>query len=127
MIADPQPNYDYSGIGKAEALLIFSALAASPAAWLTNGVLGKFTFWALSKFLTWLSGKGIMLLNVLVADVQTLAQKGDFDGSFDNAFAAIHGHPERLTPEQKAAIDKPVIDAFRKFAVFGQLRDGGNT
>lgn len=119
----PKANYDYSGIGKAEALLIFSALAASPAAWLTNGILGKIVFWSLSNFLTWLTGKGIMVLNVLVADVQTLGEKGDFDGSFDAAFAAIHEHPERLTPEQKTAIDKPVINAFRKFAVFGQLRD----
>jgi hypothetical protein len=125
-VADPQPNYDYAGIGNAEALLIFSALAASPAAPFTNGVLGKITFWSLGQFCTWLASKEVLVLNIASTDLQTLAQKGEFNATFDEAFKAIHGNSDRLTAEQKAAIDAPVIAAFRKFAVFGQLRDSSS-
>ncbi len=116
----PIPNYDYSGIGRAEALLIFSAIASTSWVFITNGALGKFTFWVLEQACTWLANKEMLILNVVVTDIQTILQRGDFDASFDDAFKAIHGNPDKLTPEQKAAIDKPVIDAFRKFAVFGQ-------
>lgn len=119
----PQPNYDYSGIGKAEALLIFSALAASPAVWFTNGIAGQVTFWFLTQVCTWLANREVLVLNVIATDIQTISQKGAFDGSFDDAFAAILAAKEKLTPAQKAAIDAPVKAAFRKFAVFGQLRN----
>ena len=122
-----QPNYDYSGIGKAEALLIFSALAASPSAWLTNGLLGQFTFSFLCYFCTWLAGKEVMVLNVVATDIQTLVQQGGFDATFDEAFAAIQASKTQLTAAQKAAIDAPVMAAFNKFAVFGQLRGNSNT
>ncbi len=123
----PQPNYDYSGIGKAEALLVFSALAASPAVWFTNGIAGQITFWFLTQICTWFANKEVLILNIAATDIQTIMQKGDFDASFDNAFKAIHGNPDKLTSEQKAAIDAPVIAAFRKFAVFGQLRSSSNS
>jgi hypothetical protein len=120
---NPRPNYDYSGIGKAEALLIFSALASSKLVFLTNGVFGKFTFQILWAACSWLATKEILLVNVVATDLQTLAQKGEFDGTFDDAFKKIHGQREKLSAEEKAAIDAPVRTAFRKFAYFGQLRD----
>lgn len=118
----PEANYDYSGIGKAEALLLYSALA-SQSVWLTTGLVGDIVFKLLWRMCTWLANKEVLILNIAATDLQTLSQKGSFDGSFDDAFTAIHGHPELLTPEQKAAIDAPVMAAFRKFGVFGQLRD----
>ena len=126
-MADPQPNYDYSGIGKAEALLVYSALAASSVSWLTNGLLGKATFWALEQICTWLANKEVMVLNIAATDIQTVIQAGEFDATFDDAFKAINKSKDPLTAAQKAAIDQPVIDAFRKFAVFGQLRASSDT
>lgn len=118
---DPQPNYDYSGIGKAEALLVFSAIATSQVAWLTAGFLGKVSFQLLWWACTWLANKEVLVMNLAATDIQILFQKGEFDASFDNAFKQIHASPNGLTPEQKAAIDAPVKAAFAKFAVFSQL------
>lgn len=126
-MADPQPNYDYSGIGKAEALLVYSALAASSVSWLTNGLFGKFTFWILQAACTWLANKEVMVLNIAATDIQTIIQAGEFDATFDDAFKKITAAKDPLTPEQKAAIDQPVIEAFKRFAVFGQLHDGTNS
>ena len=114
-------SYDYSGIGKAEALLVFAALAASPLVWITNGLLGGLTFWVLCRICTWLANKEVLLANIAAADIQTLAQKGNFDGSLDEAFKAIHGNPNQLTQAQRKAIDDKVILAFRNFATFGSL------
>lgn len=115
----PEPNYQYEGIGKAGALVIFAWLAASPFAFLTTGILGKIVFFIVSKITTYAATKGVMILNVAIADIQTIAQKDDFDGSFDEAFKEIHGNRDKLTPAQKKAIDDKVIAAFRKFASFG--------
>jgi len=117
-------NYQYEGIGKAGALVIFAWLASTPLVFLTNGILGKFVFFILTRFCAYLAGKGIMILNIAVADIQIVAQKNDFDGSFDEAFKEIHGQRDKLTPEQKKAIDDKVIRAFRKFADFGGVRNG---
>lgn len=65
-------------------------------------------------------------MNVAVTDIQIIFQKGDYDASFDNAFKAINGNRDKLTPEQKAEIDAPVMAAFRAFGVFGQLRSSAN-
>jgi len=126
-VSDPQPNYDYSGIGRAEALLLFSALAASPWAVLTNGFLGSIVFWILTKICTGLANKEVMVLNVGATTLQTIMQKGEFDATLDAAFKAIKGNPDRLSAAEKAKIDDPVIAAFRKFAVFGQLRNSGDS
>lgn len=122
-----EANYDYSGIGKAEAVLLFSALASSPWVVLTNGLLGTVVFGVLTKICTFFANYEVLIVNVGVTDLQVLLQKGDFNGSFDDAFKAIHGNPDRLTPQEKAKIDAPVKAAFRKFAVFGQLPNGSNS
>lgn len=98
---------------------MFSGLAASPLAWLTTGLVGKITFWFLTKFTEWLASNGLIILNIGVANVQTLIEKSAFDKTFEEAFKAIHGNPDRLTEEQKKSIDDKVISAFRKFASFG--------
>lgn len=71
----------------------------------------------------WMADKGLIILNIAAADINTIAEKESFDGSFDEAFKEIHESKDRLTPEQKKAIDDKVIFAFRKFATFGELRN----
>jgi hypothetical protein len=128
MATAPQPNYDYSGFGKAEALLIFSVLAANPSTvWLTTGFIGSVFFALLSFICTKFANVGIMLINIAATDLQTLVQSGNFDGSFDDAFKKILASKDPLTAAQKAAIDAPVIAAFQQFAVFGQLRGNSDT
>ena len=112
-------GYRYEGIGKASALVIFAWLGASSFSVFTTGPLGRFTFYILEQFCTYLAGRGIVLLNITVADIQIVGQKKDFDGSFAEAFKEIHGNPKRLTPEQKKAVDEKVMRAFRRFADFG--------
>jgi hypothetical protein len=126
-VADPQPNYDYSGIGKAEALLVFSALAASPLVWFTTGFPGTVTFWLLTKACTWLANKEVMIMNLAAADINTIAEHKVFDGSFDEAFKEIHGNPNQLSQAQKASIDNKVIAAARAFFTFGSLRDSSSS
>lgn len=118
--------YHYEGIGKAGALMLFGALAASPLSWLATGFLGRITFSILEMICTWLAGKGVILLNIAVADIQTISQKRDFDGSFRDAFTEIAGNPHRLSAEDRKRIDEKVKAAFRKFATFG-VRDGGDS
>lgn len=118
-------KYDFEGIGKAGALLMFSGLAASPFVWFTTGIQGKIVFWLLVQLNKFLASNGLILLNIGIANVQVLIQENAYDKSFDDAFDAIHGNPKRLTEAQKKAIDAPVIAAFDKFANFG-VRDGGN-
>ncbi len=98
---------------------MFAALAASPFSWFTNGLAGEITFWLLQQFSMWMADKGLIILNVAAADINTISEKNDFDGSFDQAFKEIHENEDRLTPEQKKAIDDKVIKAFRQFAAFG--------
>lgn len=112
-------KYRFEGIGKLGATLMFSALAASPLAWLTNGLVGKIVFFLLTEFSMFLSNHGLIILNMAIADLKTLSEKKNFDGAFDDAFKEIHEKRERLTPEEKKRIDDKVISAFRDFASFG--------
>ncbi len=119
-------KHKFKGIGKAGALLMFAGLAASPFAVITNGIAGKITFWLLEQLSMWMADKGLIILNIGAAKINTLSEQQDFDGSFEQAFKEIHENNDRLTDEQKKAIDDKVISAFRKFATFGELRDGRN-
>lgn len=118
-------NYDFQGIGKAAALLEFSALAASPVSWLTNGVLGQITFWLLTQMNAYLASKGLILLNIGIANVQVLSQKSDFDQSLDEAYQALRSGS--LTEVQKKALDDKVIAAFNNFADFGVQQSNGDS
>lgn len=106
---------------------MFSALATSPAAWLTAGILGKIVFGFLTWACTKLANLEVLILNVAATDIQVIIQKGDFDASFDDALKAIQASKGGLTKAQKDAIDAPVRAAFRKFAVFGQLRSNSDS
>lgn len=116
-------KHKFEGIGKASALATFAAMALNPAlVWFTQGLQGRILFWILSGFYSRLASLGLVMVNVGVANAETLEEKGDFDGSFDDAFKAINEKQGRLTPEDIVKIDDGVIRAFRKFAVFGRLR-----
>lgn len=115
-------KYRFEGIGALGATLIFAGIAASPLSWLTNGVIGKFVYAVLQYACMWLADKGIIIMNIGIADLKTLSEKSGFDGSFEDAFKEIHEKKERLTPEDKKRIDDKVIDAFRKFASFHVVR-----
>lgn len=112
-------KYNFEGIGKATALLLFSGLAASPFAWFTVGLQGKIVFWLLTQLGKWFASTGLVLLNVGIANVQVLSQQSNYDGAFDVAFRAIADRNGRLTLAEKKAIDDRVIAAFDRFADFG--------
>ena len=118
-------KHDLSGIGKASALLTMKLLAASPLAPLTGGFGGKITYWFLTWMYTRLASVGLVVLNVGAAAVQTLAEKEEFDGSFDDAFKIINERKGILTDEETKSIDDKVIRAFRRITDFG-VRDSRN-
>lgn len=120
---EPARKYKFEGIGKASATATFVALASTPLAKLTQGFVGKILYALLTLFFSGLASVGLVVLNIGIAKVETLLEQKDFDGSFDEAFKIINAKGGKLTQQEIAEIDSKVIDAFRKFAVFGKLRD----
>jgi hypothetical protein len=118
-------KYDFQGIGKAEALLVFSYLATTPLAPITQGFWGKVIFWILTQLGSLAASYGLVLLNLGIENVQIIIQKGSFDGSFDEAFKAINEKGGKLTPKEKQEIDAPVMLAFDGFADFGVHGNAG--
>jgi hypothetical protein len=119
-------KHDYENIAKGSALLTFAALASSTGlVWLTNGVVGKITMILLTNFYTYLASKGVIMLNLGVNLAEVLADKNTFDGTLDDALKAVHAQSDKLTPEQKAAIDAKVIVALRDFASYRMRNDQG--
>ena len=119
-------KHEFTGIGSASATLTFVALAGSPLAFLTQGFLGKITHYILTQIYSRLASQGLVVLNIGVARVQTMAQRKDFDGTFDDAFDLINKSGGRLNPDDIKAIDDRVISALRKFTDFG-VRDDRNS
>jgi hypothetical protein len=112
-------KYEFDGIGKAGAMATFAALALNPATLpLTQGFWGKILFYALTWFYARLASVGLVVLNIGIANVETLLQEKEFNGSFDEAFQIINQKGGKLTEAEKASIDAKVIAAFRKFGVF---------
>lgn len=112
-------KHELTGIGSASATLTFVALAGSPLAFLTQGFLGKITHYILTQIYSRLASQGLVVLNIGVARVQTMAERKDFDGTFDDAFDLINKSGGRLSPDDIKAIDDRVISALRKFTDFG--------
>lgn len=102
--------------------MVFTALATGSLAFLTTGFWGTVLFWILTKIFAFGASLGLVMVNVGIAEAETLNEMKDFDGTFDEAFKLINGRPNsKLTPEEGNAIDNKVIAVFRKFAVFGKL------
>lgn len=116
-------KHDFKGIGKASALLVMTAMAANPATLaLSQGFLGQIINWGLTMLFSRLASLGLVVLNIGVVSVETLAEAKEFDGSFDEAFAIINKKGKGLTDDEIKAIDNKVISTFRKFATFGRVR-----
>lgn len=112
-------KYRFEGIGATSATLTIAALAASPLAWLTQGIQGRIVFHVLKWLYMGLASKGLIVLNIGAAKVEVLVQKGEFDGSMDEAFKLINERQGKLTPAEIKAVDDKVIIALRKFGRFG--------
>jgi len=48
-----------------------------------------------------------------------MAERKDFDGTFDEAFELINKRGGKLSDEEIKRIDSKVIDSLRKFTDFG--------
>lgn len=112
-------KHELTGIGSASATLTFVALAGSPLAFLTQGFLGKITHYILTQVYSRLASQGLVVLNIGVARVQTMAERKDFDGTFDEAFELINKRGGKLSDAEAKKIDDRVISALRKFTDFG--------
>lgn len=111
-------KYQFPGIAKFNALLLFTALGSSPAAFLTNGLLGKFVYFFLNRFGNWLANQGLALANMGVDALIISEQHGNYEQVMDEAFEEIKKKKGRLSPEERKKIDDKVKDAFREFAPF---------
>lgn len=111
-------KYDFPGIKKVNAAGIRALLRLSPwTAWLASiPAISAMMSEALGN---WIANKGLVVLNVGAAYVEgELDQKG-MDKAMDKAIGEIttQGGREKLTPEQKKAIDDKIISAARKLIV----------
>jgi len=122
-MAGPATKYNFDGIGAASASLVIAALATSGNTWAVAGVSGTIFKWLLTEVFSAAASVGLVLMNVGAEKVEIIIDQNAFDGSWDSAEklidAARQAHQD-LTPAQIAAIDAPVIGAFRKFASFAR-------
>lgn len=124
-------KYKYEGIGETGAAIIMAGLAANPSTVIfTQGILGKIIFFISKLFCMYLASLGLIMLNVGAANLETIIDGGDYDGSWEKADQIMNQIKERgreLTDDEVKQIDQGVIDAFRKFASFGRVRTGRNS
>lgn len=124
-------KYKFEGIGATGASIIMAGLGANPStAWIATGFIGKVVFFVVKLFCMWLASLGLIVLNVGAEKLATINDEGKYDGSWDtaeNAIKKIRDQGRDLTDEEIKAIDQPVIDAFRKFAGFGRVRERPDT
>lgn len=131
VINQPATRYKFEGIGETGAAIIVAGLSTNPQfAWLTVGILGRFTFFAAKLITMGLASLGLVVLNVGVAKISTIVDASNFDGSWESAKRLIdeaHRQGRELSDAEKKAIDAPVKDAFRKFGRFGRVRKLSDT
>lgn len=114
-------KYNFSGIKKLGSAALRAAFATSPyTAWLLK--FGSITDLALEFVMNWLANKGLIVLNLGAIYVSGEMDQKSLDSAMDQAIKEITnlGGVEKLTPEQKRAIDERVILAARKFIVIGK-------
>lgn len=123
-------KYKFEGLGGAQATIIMALLAANPSTlFLTQGILGRIVHFVLKKLGMYLANYGLIFINVGAAAVETMVDAGNYDDAWSDAEKAvklIRDQGRKLTDEEIKAIDAPVIDAFRKFANFGRVRNTRN-
>lgn len=123
-MAGPANKYKFSGIGNASAKLVMAFLVSQGQVWAAGGIWANIVSWFLAQAFSMGASMGLVLVNVGADAVEELIDKNGFDGSFDSAeklLDSAHQAHQELTPEQIAAIDAPVKNAFRKF---GQIANG---
>lgn len=111
-------KYQFDGISKITATLLFTTIAASPMSFLTTGFIGKITFYLLKRISNWLANQGLAILNVGVDAIKIAQEKKAFDRAIEEAINKVLEAKHKLTKEEQDAIDDPVKKAFRKFVSF---------
>lgn len=118
-------RHKFEGIGEASAAVIVATLSANPSTvFLATGIPGKLVFFVAKIFSMWLASAGLVLLNVGAARLSVIADKNNFDDSWNDAeklIAEIRSAGRELSDDEIQKIDGPVIDAFRKFASLGRM------
>lgn len=112
-------KYQFDGIASVSASFVLTAMAGSPLAFLTTGVLGKITFFFLQKIMNGLANNGLAVLNLGIDFLSVNFQERDFTEAMRAALIArdkIITTKGKLTKEEMDAIDAPVKEAFRRFA-----------
>lgn len=113
-------KYDFPGIKKMGATALRVALSSNPyTAWFFkvpgSQIVTEF-------FVNWLANKGLLILNLGAIMISAEIDQHELDKAMDNALRQITdlGGRDKLTPEQRKAIDDEVIKAARKFIVIGK-------
>lgn len=111
-------KYDFKGIKEHGARAIELALSSAwkPfAAIMKIPVIGAFVDGALQLATNWLANEGLIVLNIGAIITEGVFDQDAFDEAMDRALEAAGTNREKLTDEQKKAIDDTVIKAMRKF------------
>lgn len=111
-------KYEFEGIAKFNAMLVFTALASGPYAYLTTGILGKFVFFVLKKIGNWIANQGLALANIGIEEIRNPILLDNYDSTMNDALNEVLRRKGRLTDEEKKAIDDKVKDAARNFIRF---------
>lgn len=112
-------KYQFDGIARFNATLIFTALASTGwGAPLTTGLLGKLVFFFLKKFGNWFANQGLALLNIGIDHIKIASEKSNYEQVFAEALAEVQANKNKLTPAQRKAIDDKVKRAARHFIHF---------
>ena len=111
-------KYQFDGIAKFNATLIFTALAGSSwGSFLTSGFVGRLVFFFLEKFGNWMANQGLAMANIGVDILITAHEKKNYDAVLEEAIHQVQSK-RNLTQEEIDAIDEKVKAAAKKFIAF---------
>ena len=113
-----EAKHEFGGIARVTATMLMTFMATSPLAFLTHGILGKITFFFLTKVGNWLASNGLAILNLGVDAIKIAQQKKTFDREIEKALKAVAESKGNLSPSEAKAIDAEVKAAFKRFAKF---------
>lgn len=111
-------KYQFDGMARFTATMVFTKMASGPLAFLTTGFLGNITFFLLKKGANWLANQGLAVLNIGLNEILVAQQKGRFDKVLEDALKQVKQTKRKLSKKEQAEIDDRVIKAFRTFAYF---------
>lgn len=91
-----------------------------------TGITNPILTWILTKvadyFLFYINQHGLILIDKLESHIIVKNEQNTFVDAEGKAWALVDLNKGKvLTPEEMDAIDKPVIDAFVKFATFNRV------